>query len=1221
MNLSHDEERRIRSYLLGELAPEDARQLDDRLLREDSLAELVQLVEDEIVEDYVRGQLSVEEAGRLEKHFFTTPRRRRSLEMVRGLRKRAFRVAQAESHKAQAESPEEEVEHTDRVVADTGTRMATLSARRAWFGSRWKVAAVAAFVALAGAGVWYAAFRQPPEARGLAALDKAYRRQRPLEARVVGLTYAPFVAKRGGGPEEVDSRALDHSRSLLLDAAEGNPSASTLGALGRFYLTQREFDKAILQFEEALKSSPNDAQLHADLGAALLEQAKLLHDGGADGKAMEELARSQEHLNTALRLNPSLLEASFNRALGLEEMLLPEQARQAWQSYLSLDSQSEWAKEARHHLQELSGRRGTPPTPEQLRESFLAAFRAGDEAQAWRILSGNRELITKRMITPQLAHDYAARASGGEGDAARESLRALLFAGELDRRIGGDPYTAELAEYYASSPPAGLRHLTEAVKDLDAGYELCLATRYEEAARRFESARAAFERDGDEWEARLADYWIAYCLAQPNRLQESNALLRGLAEFCERRGYKWLLAQATAWLGTNHTALNEHSSAIKFYRRTLALAEEISDTYLMQKALMGLGDSYARLRQPEPSLAYHFKSLVLASRSNATPRQSWRNFTYAGGALFAFRHYDAAAAFINEALQLAKTEFNDPSLVYLQHLNLGQIYSKLRRFDEAADQAEIGLRIAHSVQDPKSGQKPLANALLRQADIWREAGDCARAVTQYGQAIRLYEEMGLDLYRYAAYKGRLLCERSLGDEGAVGRELPVLLGLFEEHRAQILEEDSRNSFFDAEQGVYDIAVEYEYERQNYLEALNHAEASRARSLLDAVQHGAQVEVTPNGPEVSFRNVSSPAGLEDMRQHMPPRLRVLMYTVLPTKLLVWSISRDQFSVFKKEVTAEKLAGDVDAYVAALTSARSGPGRPAADLGATLFGTLLEPAVGTLKPDDVVCIIPDKFLNRLPFAALISPESGKYAVEYLTIFYSPSLTVLWHCSKEADRVKAAPTQDAVLSVGNPTFDLGAHPDLSPLRGAEREAREVAALYQRSILLLGREASKASVLRGMNSAEVVHFAGHYVIDSSSPLLSKMLLATGGGAPGPDGEGADLSTFEIARLRLDRTRLVVLSGCQTGMDKYYDGEGPVGLARAFIQARVPLVVASQWPVDSDATAGLMISFHRHRMSGLSTPEALRKAQADMLRYSDETRRSPYYWAAFLCTGGYAEY
>ena len=81
------------------------------------------------------------------------------------------------------------------------------------------------------------------------------------------------------------------------------------------------------------------------------------------------------------------------------------------------------------------------------------------------------------------------------------------------------------------------------------------------------------------------------------------------------------------------------------------------------------------------------------------------------------------------------------------------------------------------------------------------------------------------------------------------------------------------------------------------------------------------------------------------------------------------------------------------------------------------------------------------------------------------------------------------------------------------------------------------------------------------------------------------------------------------------------MSLARPFMARGVPLVVSSLWPVESDATAELMVGFHRYRKgSGLPTAEALRLAQLDMLHGERQLYRSPYYWAAFNLTGGYAE-
>jgi len=1211
MSLDRDDEQHLRSYLLGDLSQEEMRELEERLLREEEFANQVLLIEDELIEDYTLGEFSDEERQQFENYFLTTPRRRRKLMMVEGLRERAsVRDARAivEGPRAQT-TPAAKISKVRMVEEPTWwTKL---------FQPHWKIAAFATLTLIAGLGVWRAFVYQSPIERGLLALNVAYKQQRPLEARVTGMSYAPHSGKRGGEPENVDYRARDLSASLLLGAASSNPNPYTLHALGRFYLMQKEFDKATQQFQEALKSSPNDAQLHADLGAALLEQAKLLRDRGEDGKVMEKLAESQEHLSIALRLNPSLPEATFNRALVLEELMLPEQAKEAWQRYLELDSNSEWSKEAQRHLQSSQYRRPSP-SAEELLANFAAAFREHNETEAWRLLSANREVITGGMIPLRLAHDYVTYTLKGEDAEAHETLNVLGFAGELDKRIGGDPYTIELANYYANSGRATLPLLSRAAADADQGYAFCLVTKYEEARSLFESAARIFERIGDKWEARLARYWIAYCLSQPGRTRDSKALLEDLAEFCQIHGYKWLLALTTGWLGSNNTSLSDYSTAIKYHQQSLALAEQISDTYEMQRALMSLGDLYARLRQPESSFSYHYRNLVLTSTSGATPRQEWRNLTYCGGALFAFKHYETAAALINEALRRPGTEINDPSLLYLQHLNLGQIYSKLRQFDAAINEAEIGVAIAQSVQDPKSRLKPVANAILRQADIWREAGKCDQAVANYDQALSLYEQMDLELYRYAAYKGRLLCGRALGDDTAVGRDLDTLLALFEKQRSQIREEGNRNSFFDAEQGVYDIAVDYEYGKQNYLAALNHAEAAHGRSLLDAVNSGARIEMTAAGPEMTFGQMVTPADLGTVLEHMPRRLHVLMFTVLQNKLLIWSISHDEKQlVFEKKISADELGAEVNSYVDALTKELSG--RTSADnvLATKLFDTLLGPVRQTIKTDDVVCIIPDKFLHRLPFGALISPATGKYLIEEWTIFYAPSLNVLWHCS-EAGRTKAPSGHGPMLSIGNPAFDFKIYPDLPPLRSAEREARAVAELYGDSDPLLGSQATKDRVIRQISSAEIIHFAGHYVVDQSSPLLSKMVLAA---QENESNQDRDLAAFEIVQQRLDHAGLVILSACQTGLDKYYESEGAVGLAQAFITAGVPLVVASQWPVDSDATAILMINFHRYRKSGFDTLESLRKAQVDMLHGPDEAYRSPYYWAAFLSVGGYVEY
>jgi hypothetical protein len=58
----------------------------------------------------------------------------------------------------------------------------------------------------------------------------------------------------------------------------------------------------------------------------------------------------------AVKADPTNRQAAFNRALILE-VANPPAAGEAWQTYLAMDSGSEWAAEARNHLEALKATR------------------------------------------------------------------------------------------------------------------------------------------------------------------------------------------------------------------------------------------------------------------------------------------------------------------------------------------------------------------------------------------------------------------------------------------------------------------------------------------------------------------------------------------------------------------------------------------------------------------------------------------------------------------------------------------------------------------------------------------------------------------------------------------------------------------------------------------------------------------------------------------------
>ena len=119
------------------------------------------------------------------------------------------------------------------------------------------------------------------------------------------------------------------------------------------------------------------------------------------------------------------------------------------------------------------------------------------------------------------------------------------------------------------------------------------------------------------------------------------------------------------------------------------------------------------------------------------------------------------------------------------------------------------------------------------------------------------------------------------------------------------------------------------------------------------------------------------------------------------------------------------------------------------------------------------------------------------------------------------------------------------------------------------------------------------------------------------PNDDGL-LEAREIMRLDL-HADLVVLSACQTARGRIGAGEGMIGMSWAFFVAGVPTMVASQWKVNSESTAKLMIDFHKRLKNeqfeqSQTTATALQQAALNVMK--DPRYRHPYFWAGFIVLG-----
>ena len=105
-------------------------------------------------------------------------------------------------------------------------------------------------------------------------------------------------------------------------------------------------------------------------------------------------------------------------------------------------------------------------------------------------------------------------------------------------------------------------------------------------------------------------------------------------------------------------------------------------------------------------------------------------------------------------------------------------------------------------------------------------------------------------------------------------------------------------------------------------------------------------------------------------------------------------------------------------------------------------------------------------------------------------------------------------------------------------------------------------------------------------------------------------LTSFDISKLELSGTKLVVLSACHSGFGVRSGLENVYGFTRAFKLAGAEKVVISLWNIYDYPTSEFMKYFYTFLLKEKQKPGvALKLAQKQMKKEKYE----PYYWAGFV--------
>ncbi|XP_074627789.1 uncharacterized protein LOC141885815 [Acropora palmata] len=652
-------------------------------------------------------------------------------------------------------------------------------------------------------------------------------------------------------------------------------------------------------------------------------------------------------------------------------------------------------------------------------------------------------------------------------------------------------------------------------------------------------------------------------------------------------------------LGISYRSLGDYEKAIEYYEKRLKIAKEIGDRAGEGRAYGSLGNAYDSLGDYEKAIEYHEKHLKIAKEigDRAGEGGAYGNL---GISYRSLGDYQKAIEYHEKRLKIAK-EIGDRAGEGLAYGNLGNAYQSLGDYQKAMEYHEKHLKIAKEIGD-RAGEGGAYGSL---GNAYDSLGDYEKAIEYHEKHLKIAKEIGDRNGEGIGFHNIGIGFFSLGHFGNAADNFGSAVDAFNGVRACLKSKDDWKINF---RELYETTNTFLWKSLLRLEKLDEAlfaaERGRAQTLTDnlLIQYklpASRLAATIHLKEIVsrfFTELSSP---------------ILFLAIEGLTINIWLLRRGKKVTFRKG----KLEGDrTDKFpVRALLQSclekigtdvrvkcedRSFDEFQSLDNPFKVFyDGIIGPIVDMLGPqDDEMVIVPDGALCFTPWAAVN---------ESIRIRTVPSLTsyqLILNVPEGHHKKTGA------LLVGNPCLkDLKEVWDDLPC--AQKEVESIASILN-ATPLVGRQATKAEVMKQMSSVGLIHIAAH-----GNELTGEIALSPNPGWTSQFPQEEDfilkMSDVQVANIR---ARLVVLSCCHSGRGRMLKGEGVVGIARAFLAAGARSVLVALWAIDDEATMLFMKSFYQHLKEGKTASVAVHQS-IKCLRESKEFSEMRH-WAPFQLIG-----
>jgi hypothetical protein len=534
-----------------------------------------------------------------------------------------------------------------------------------------------------------------------------------------------------------------------------------------------------------------------------------------------------------------------------------------------------------------------------------------------------------------------------------------------------------------------------------------------------------------------------------------------------------------------------------------------------------------------------------------------------------------AIPYYRRALQVAR-QLRAQSYASVWASNLAAALAEAGEWDEAGQlNAEAQRKTFQEAQTRLS-------AMLTRARIAGGRKQIAEAKRLYTRVIAAAPANAGQLWEAHAALAGLHWE--MGERAQANGHFESAIRIIQKTRAEFFRSENSVTFLSRLIRFYQSYVDLLVEQGEYGKAFQVADWSRSRILAERMNE--------NQGRTGLITV---AAYQNAARRMGTCF--LSYWVAPRRSFLWVVTSHGIHTFV--LLGQDVIGSlVDSYLRLVRGLRD-PLASGASPANRLYDILLGQASHLIAPGSKVLLVPDGPLHNLNFETLPVPgQTPHYWIEDVTLSVAPALDVTL-----ARPEAAASAVASLLIVGDPVAAGSEYPKL-PNAADEMKGVQQAFSPAETVVCAGTRATPAGYRDSLPERfSYIHFAAHSVANQTSPLDSAIVLS-------PQSGEFLLSARDIAHQTL-RAQLVTIASCRSAGARNYPGEGPVGLAWAFLRAGAANVIAGLWDVSDSSTAETMVLLYSELAKGTTSVEALRAAKLALIRRPG-VHHKPYYWGPF---------